>query len=194
MLDALSMSFLTSKYPILSFKTALLLALASAKCVSEIHAFSVHSACLQFMSGDAGVVLKPNPAFMPKIVKAIIPLELRTFYPPPFASSEQQKLNALCPERDLRIYTERTRGFRESDQLFVSWMNPRTGKPITKPEVLYPSNYMHTQQGECPGHSWALFKGVTLQDICEAASWSSPHTFARFYKLDATAQTSAHAI
>ncbi len=143
------MSFLTSKYPILSFKTALLLALASAKCVSDLHAFSVHSACLQFMSGDAGVVLKPNPAFMPKIVKAIIPLELRAFYPPTFASSEQQKWNALCPECDLRIYTERTRGFRESDQLFVSWMNPRTGKPITKPEVLCPSNYMHTQQGEC---------------------------------------------
>ncbi len=91
MLDALSMSFLTSKYPILSFKMALLLALASAKCVSDLHAFSVHSACLQFMSGDAGVVLKPNPAFMPKIVKAIILLELRAFYPPTFASSEQQK-------------------------------------------------------------------------------------------------------
>ncbi len=135
-LDALSMSPFEPldkvDLKILSFKTALLLALASAKRVSDIHAFSVHSACLQFMSGDAGVLLKPNPAFMPKIVKAIIPLELRAFYPPPFASSEQQKLNALCPVCALRIYTERTRGFRESDQLFVSWMKPRTGKPITK--------------------------------------------------------------
>ncbi|KAI2646596.1 hypothetical protein H4Q32_030865 [Labeo rohita] len=42
--------------------------------------------------------------------------------------------------------------------------------------------------------SWALFKGVTLQDICEVASCSSPHTFARFYKLDVTAQTLAHAV
>ncbi len=42
--------------------------------------------------------------------------------------------------------------------------------------------------------SWALFKGVTIQDICEAASWSSPHTFARFYKRNVTAQTLAHAV
>ncbi len=95
-LDALSISPFEPldkvDFKILSFKTALRLALASAKRVSEIHAFSVHSACLQFMSGDAGVFLKPNPAFMPKILKAIIPLELRAFYSPPFASSEQQKL------------------------------------------------------------------------------------------------------
>ncbi len=140
-LDALSMSPFEPldkvDFKILSFKTALLLALALAKRVSEIHALSVHSACLQFMSGDAGVVLTPNPAFMPKIVKAIIPLELRAFYPPRFASSEQQKLNALCPVRALRIYTERTRGFRESDQLFVSWMKPRTGMPITKQRLLH---------------------------------------------------------
>ncbi len=107
-LDALSMSPFEPldkvDLKILSFKTALLLALASAKRVSEIHAFSVHSACLQFLSGDAGVVLK----FMPQIIKAIIPLELRAFYSPPFASSEQQKLNALCPVHALRIYTERT--------------------------------------------------------------------------------------
>ncbi len=213
-LDALSMSPFEPldkvDVKILSFKTALLLALASAKRVSEIHALSVHSACLQFMSGDSGVCLKPNPAFMPKILKAIIPLELRAFYPPPFASSEQQKLNALCPVRALRIYTERTREFRESDQLFVSWMKPRTGKPITKQRLSHwiveaislaysskglvspPGLRAHSTRGMST--SWALFKGVTLQDICEAASWTSPHTFARFYKLDVTAQTLAHAV
>ncbi len=213
-LDALSMSPFEPldkvDVKILSFKTALLLALASAKRVSEIHALSVHSACLQFMSGDSGVCLKPNPAFMPKILKAIIPLELRAFYPPPFASSEQQKLNALCPVRALRIYTERTREFRESDQLFVSWMKPRTGKPITKQRLSHwiveaislaysskglvspPGLRAHSTRGMST--SWALFKGVTLQDICKAASWTSPHTFARFYKLDVTAQTLAHAV
>ncbi len=213
-LDALSMSPFEPldkvDLKILSFKTALLLALASAKRVSEIHALSVHSACLQFMSVDAGVFLKPNPAFMPKILKAIIPLELSAFYPPPFASSEQQNLNGLCPVRALRIYTERTREFRESDQLFVSWMKPRTGKPITKQRLSHwiveaislaysskglvspPGLRAHSTRGM--SSSWALFKGVTKQDICEATSWSSPHTFARSYKLDVTAQTLAHAV
>ena len=50
---------------VLSLKTALLLALASAKRVSDIHAFSVHPDCLQFATGDARVVLRPNPAFIP---------------------------------------------------------------------------------------------------------------------------------
>ncbi len=30
----------------------------------------------------------------------------------------------------------------------------------------------------------ALISGVTLQEVCDAAGWSSPHTFARFYSLD----------
>ncbi|KAI2667323.1 Signal recognition particle SEC65 subunit [Labeo rohita] len=186
-LDGLSMSPFEPldkvDFKILSFKTALLVALVSAKRVSEIHAFSVHSACLQFMSGDAGVVLKPNPAFMLKVVNAINPLELIAFYPRPFASSEQQKLNTLCPVRALRIYTERTRGFRGSDQLFVSWMRPRTGKPITKQRLSHwiveaislaysskglvppPGLRAHSTRGMST--SWALFKGVTLQDTYE---------------------------
>ncbi len=124
-LDALTMSPFEPldkvDFKILSFKTALLLALASAKRVSEIHAFSVHSACLQFMSGDAGVILKPNPAFMPKILKAIIPLELRAFNPPPFASSEQQKLNALCPVRAIFIQKELKSSERVISFSYLGW-------------------------------------------------------------------------
>ena len=36
----------------LSFKTALLVALASAECVSDIHALSVNPTCMQFLIGD----------------------------------------------------------------------------------------------------------------------------------------------
>lgn len=32
--------------------------------------------------------------------------------------------------------------------------------------------------------SQALFRGVSLQDICVAAGWSSPHTFVKLYNLD----------
>ncbi len=76
---------------------------------------------IQFMPGDAGVLLNSNPAFIPKVVNSIIHLELKAFNPQFFASAEQQSLNVLCLVRALRIYTERTKGFRESDQLFVSW-------------------------------------------------------------------------
>ncbi len=36
--------------------------------------------------------------------------------------------------------------------------------------------------------SWALFKGVSVEDVCSMASWSSPHMFMKFYCLDVTAQ------
>ena len=32
--------------------------------------------------------------------------------------------------------------------------------------------------------SKALLSGVSLHYICDAAGWSSPHTFVRFYDLD----------
>jgi len=32
--------------------------------------------------------------------------------------------------------------------------------------------------------SMDLISGVSLLDVCNAAGWSSPHTFVRFYDLD----------
>ena len=32
--------------------------------------------------------------------------------------------------------------------------------------------------------SKALLSGVSLQEVCDAAGWSSPLTFVRFYSLD----------
>lgn len=113
---------------LLLFKTALLLALASAKRVSEIHALSVNPACMQFIPGDAWVLFKPNPTFMPNIINLIVSLELKAFCL--FASSDQKKLNTLCPVCALQIYTNKSAGF-ELSELFVSWVKPYTGKPIT---------------------------------------------------------------
>lgn len=90
----------------LSFKTALLLALASAKRVSDIHALSVNPTCMQFSRGDSRVLLTPNPAFVPKVLNptgSYSPIELLTFYPPPFSSQEHERLHTLCPVRAIRI-------------------------------------------------------------------------------------------
>lgn len=37
--------------------------------------------------------------------------------------------------------------------------------------------------------SWAALKGVPVGEICAAASWSTPCTFAKFYRVDVTANT-----
>ena len=42
--------------------------------------------------------------------------------------------------------------------------------------------------------SWALFNGVPLQEVCEAANWLSGLTFADFYSLDVAAPSLASAV
>lgn len=198
---------------LLSLKTILLLALVSAKRVGELHALSVHRTCLVFGPDDSKVTLLPNPAFVPKVSDSAYncsALELCAFYPPPFSSEEERKLHTLCPVRALRCYVNRTRSFRKNDQLFVSWATQCKGKPISSQrlshwmveaiELAYTSMGLHSPAG-LKAHStrgmatsWALFKGVSVGDICAAASWASPHTFIRFYRLDVTAPSMAHAV
>ena len=188
----------------LSLKTVLLLALASAKRVSDIHALSVHPSCALFAPGDVRLILKPNPAFVPKVVGSCSPIDLAAFT----ASPGEQQWRALCPVRAVRTYMDRTRVFRRSDQL--SWANPQKGKPVTKQRlshwVVEAIALAYTSQGLLPpsglrahstrglAASWALFRGVSVQDICAAASWSSPLTFVRFYRLDVSAPCVARAV
>ena len=54
----------------LSLKTALLLALTTAKRVSDLGALSTRPDCLAINGDLSRVVLRPNPAFMPKVIKS----------------------------------------------------------------------------------------------------------------------------
>ena len=81
-----------------SLKTVLLLALASAKRVSDIHVLSVHPSCAQLFPGDVRMVLKPNPAFVPKVVGSCSPIDLVAFA----ASPGGQGSHVSCPVRAVR--------------------------------------------------------------------------------------------
>ncbi len=50
----------------LSLKTTLLFALASAKRIEDLHAFSVDSDCIRFGPGDCTVTLRPRLDYVPK--------------------------------------------------------------------------------------------------------------------------------
>lgn len=92
---------------ILSYKTILLVALTTAKRVSDIHALSVCKECMRFEGNK--VVLKPNPAFLPKNhLLVCTQSELMAFHPPPFVSEADKRLHCLCPVRALRLYVQRT--------------------------------------------------------------------------------------
>lgn len=51
---------------------------------------------------------------------------------------------------------------------------------------------MHLSRGLAA--SWALFRGVSQQEICAAASWSSPLSFVHFYMLNISTLCVAHAV
>src|SRR4029434_10148428 len=147
--------------------------------------------------------LRPNAAYTPKVVATPFcneVIELAVFSPPPFASAEEERLNKLCPVRALRCYVEHTGAFRQSDQLFVCFGARAKGRPLSKPSLsrwiveaivlsykslsLEPPERQRAHSTRGVSSSWALLKGVSVEEVCKVASWSSRHTFIKFYKLD----------
>nr|XP_043888269.1 uncharacterized protein LOC122773567 [Solea senegalensis] len=205
-LEAVGMKFV-------SLKTVLLLALSTAKRVSDLQALSIRPSCLQFGPGLSKVCLRPNPAFVPKVVESAYrcpTVELLAFHPPPFSSTEEQRLNTLCPVRALQSYVSRTADFRRTDQLFVSWSTTHKGKPLSRQRLshwiveaisvaysckgLLPPQGLRAHSTRSIAASWALFRGVSVQDICAAASWATPHTFVKFYRLDVSGPSLAQVV
>ncbi|KAK0138999.1 hypothetical protein N1851_024478 [Merluccius polli] len=188
---------------VLSMKTAFLLAIASARRVSELHALSVHGECLIWHPRDTGVTLRPNPSFLSKTFSTAFvnqPLTLAAFSPSSQEMGPGQDGAPLCPVRALRRYLQLTAGIRRSDSLFVCHTGPRRGHALSKQrlsrwivgaiELSYSSGGVpvpphvrsHSTRGVAA--SWGALRGVPLSDICAAASWSSPCTFARFYSFN----------
>ncbi len=188
---------------ILTLKFVLLLALTSLKRVGDLQAFSVSETCMDFAPGLVKVTLRPRPGNIPKVLSTSFRsqvVKLHSFHPPPFASSEDERLHMLCPVRALKLYVDRSKVWRKSPQLLICFGAGRRGLATSKQRISHwvrdaislayevrklPSPLSlraHSTRGVAS--SQALFRGVPLEDICVAAGWSSPHTFVRFYNLD----------
>ncbi len=182
-------------------KTALLLALASVKRVGDLQTLSFNPVCLEFGPNDSKVVLKPRLGYVPKMLSTPFRpqvIMLSAFSPP---TGSQESL--LCPVRALRIYIEHSASYRKLEQLFVDFVNCAKGGPFTKQRIsrwlVDAVTLAYSSSGlQCPigvrahstrgiASSWAWYSVVSISDICEAAGWSSPSTFTRFYNLDVPA-------
>ncbi len=187
----------------LSLKTTLLLALASAKRIGDLHAFSVDSDCIRFGPGDCSVTLRPRMGYVPKSLSTPFKTQtvsLSALSSESTASRDADAQTSVCPVRALRIYIDRSASFRQSDQLFVCYGGCAKGRAVSKQRISHwivdAITAAYTSQGlECPLHirghstraiasSWAWSRGMSIQDICAAAGWFSQNTFARFYRLD----------
>ena len=92
----------------------------------------------------------------------------------------------------MHVYVSRTAGFRKEDQLFVSWATLHKDKVLSRQRLshwiveaislayrcrgLQPPECLRAHPTRGVAISWALFKGVSVQDLCAAASWATPHT------------------
>ncbi len=92
----------------LSLKTILLLALASAKRIGDLHAFSVSSDCIRFGPRDCSVTLRPRLGYVPKSLSTSFRSQTVSLSALAAESSSPQRVNAqaaVCPVRALRIFT-----------------------------------------------------------------------------------------
>ncbi|XP_052438415.1 uncharacterized protein LOC127977534 [Carassius gibelio] len=182
----------------LSLKTVLLLALASIKRVGDLHAFSVDDSCLEFGPADSQVILRPRPGYVPKVPTTPFKDQVVNLQALPLEEADPA-LALLCPVRALRCYVDRTQSFRTSDQLFVCYGGRQKGNAVSKQRMAHwivdaITLAYQAQDVPCPfrlrahstrsvASSWALARGASLTDICRAAGWATPNTFARFYSL-----------
>ncbi len=190
-LDSVELKFL-------SLKTELLTPLTSIKRVGDLQAFSVSEECLVFGPVYSHVVLRPRPGCVPKVHTTPFRDQVVNLQALPSEEADPA-LALLCPVRALRIYVTHTRSVRSSEQLFVCHGGQQKGKAVSKQRLAHwiveAVALAYQSQGEpCPlgvrahstrsvASSHALAHGASLADICRAAGWAIPNTFARFYNL-----------
>lgn len=186
----------TAELKVLSFKMALLLALACGKRVGDLQALSANDACLEFGQNDCMVRLQPRWGYVPKVLSTSYRAQVITLQVLAPQSSESAS-HPLCPVRALRKYLNGTSTFRREEQLFVCFGGRSKGLLVSKQrlshwiveviELAYASKAepwgVRAHSTRKVASSWACAKGMSIQYICMAAGWASQNTFARFYNL-----------
>ncbi|CAJ0966040.1 unnamed protein product [Ranitomeya imitator] len=192
---------------VLSWKVAFLVAITSIRRVSELAALSCRPPFLVIHQDK--VVFRPPPSFLPKVVSTFHLNEdivLPSFCPAPTHPLERS-LNKLDLVRAVRIYLDRTSSFRKTDSFFVIPDGTRRGQSASKATIArwirmailkayrvknrVPPPGIKAHSTRAVGASWAVHHRASALQLCKAATWSSIHTFAKFYKVHTYASADA---
>ncbi|XP_072003573.1 uncharacterized protein [Engystomops pustulosus] len=184
----------------LTIKVVFLVAITSARRVGEISSLSCRAPFLKIL--DDRVVLMTDPAFLPKVVSRFHrsqEIRLPSFCSNP-STDREREFNKLDVKRAIELYLDRTKDWRKSDSLFVLFGGKNRGQKASAVVIArwirqaISSAYVAAGQPIPEGlkahstravsSSWAEFREVSVNQICQAATWSSPHTFYRHYRLD----------
>ena len=188
----------------LTFKTVFLLALASGKRRSEIHAWLNKN--IRHQADWSKVSLYPSPSFLAKNHLAkegpecVAPVVIPALAPTLDKSLKEDR--SLCPVRALRYYLDKTQDLRTGKELvFVSFkqgfnkdISPATISSWIKQTVVL--CYDLSDQDSLTLHqvkahdvrafaaSKAFQGGISLDQILAACHWKSHNTFTQFYLKD----------
>ena len=187
-----------------TIKTAFLLALATAKRCSEIHALAMDSQHLRFNQSDGSVSLILKSGFLAKN-------QLPSVKPDPIVVPSLARIckwehtdRLLCPVRALKFYLKMTSSYRQNrTRLFlpikgnkdiskdtisrwISYTVKLAYRKLTKRDISFLKIKAH--EVRALSSSWAFFDKVPLNDILQAAVWNSSSTFAKFYLRDMSQQ------
>jgi hypothetical protein len=193
----------TAELKFVTFKTVFLLALATGKRRSELHALR-HD--FRHKEDWSLITLFPDPAFVSKTALAnsgacvVNSVNIKALTP---LLSDDMEERTLCPVRAFRFYLDRTKDIREGKKkLFISF------KPGHKTEIAlntvsgwikktiitaYNASSNNCANLKIKAHdvrgvaaSLAFFNGTSLSDIMQACTWKSNTTFVSFYLKDLT--------
>ncbi|XP_043366177.1 uncharacterized protein LOC122459219 [Dermochelys coriacea] len=191
---------------LLSWKVAFLVAIISARRVSEIKVFMSE---LPYYTVLFKVQLCPNLAFLPKVVSQFhnkqaifLPVSSRNITRTLRNGSFTRTL-----DMPLLFILRRTKPFRKSTQLFVAVAERmRGGLPVFAQRILswitaciwacyeqenvLPQSSLTAHSTQAQASSAACLAQVQIQDICRVATWSLVHTFTSHYSITQQAQGS----
>ena len=179
----------------LTQKTVFLIALASGRRHSEIHAFSSAPGSVKFSADFSAVELHFFPGFLAKNQLpsvAGVPIEI-----PALSGSDMNSV--LCPVRALRIYMRRTSFFRRNrKRLFISYIKAYDKEICASTisrwivdTVRFSYEDSGSSSGKICAHelralssSFAWLNRVPLDSVLKAGYWHSENSFIRFYLRD----------
>jgi len=182
-----------------SYKTAFLMALATAKRRSELHALDYNS----IRWAEDSVTLSTLPDFVAKNQR---PGETFPIIKVPSLSKTLTKSDThrrVCPVRALRWYLHKSKDLRTNQRrVFISFS--KVGKEIAQATlsrwIVKAISISLKENGNLPCNratprahevravatSLALLRSVSMENILRAAFWRNESTFSRFYLRDMT--------
>ena len=189
-----------------TLKTVFLVALASGKRRSELHALRFDS--FSRTEDWSSVTLRPDPGFVSKtdlagqqqrVLKPIVISAIR------FAEGHvKDRDRTLCPVRALKIYLRKTCDLREGkEKLFIAfkkghktdivkntisfWIRKTIAAAYNEsPEELKKRFRIRAHDVRALASSWAFLRNISLDDVMDACSWKARSTFIRHYLRDLT--------